>query len=186
MDIVEESDEKDKNENKIQNENKILLCACKKYTESQKNGIIIIDTNSIGEKKELYYILHDTDDFEVSCFCPLKIKKDNKMQITNYFLAGGLDEEKKQGMIKLYKVQYNGKETNDKIKIEFLQEIGIETNEKNENFNSNIECMMQSQSDGKIYISSSDGNLTLFSGPNLDYYIEENQIFEELIRQLSD
>ena len=186
MDILEEVDENNESDNKNKKENQILLCACKKYNDSQKNGIIIIDINSIGEKEKLYYITHNTDYFEVSCFCPLKIKKDNKMQITNYFLAGGLDEEKKQGMIKLYKVQYNGKETNDKIKIEFLQEIQIETNEKFEGFNSNIECMMQRQNDGKIFISSSDGNLNLFSEPNLDYYLEENQIFEELMRQLSD
>jgi len=180
MNILEEPDEKDKYDNKNQKENTILLCACKKYTDSQKNGIIIIDTNSIGEKKKLHYIFHYTDDFEVSCFCPLKIKINNKMKITNYFLAGGLDEDKKQGMIKLYKVQYNEKEKNDKINIEFLQDIVIERNEKFTGFNSNIECMMQCQSDGKIYISSSDGNLNLFSEPILDYYLEENQIFEEL------
>ena len=185
MNILEEPDEKDKSDNINQKENTILLCACKKYTDSQKNGIIIIDTNSIGEKKKLHYIFHYTDDFEVSCFCPLKIKINNKMKITNYFLAGGLDEDKKQGMIKLYKVQYNEKEKNDKINIEFLQDIVIERNEKFTGFNSNIECMMQCQSDGKIYISSSDGNLNLFSEPILDYYLEENQIFEELTRQIS-
>ena len=143
----------------------------------------IIDTNNIKEEEELYYIPYDTFDFEVSCFCPLKIKKDNKMQITNYFLAGGLDEEKRQGMIKLYKVKYNGREKNDKIKIEYLQEIIIKINKEFEGFNSNIECIMQCQKDGKILISSSDGNLNLFSEPNLDYYLEENQIFEDLIRQ---
>ena len=181
IDVLEEED-KDRNENKNQKENKILLCACKKYIETQKNGILIIDTNSIGEKKNLYYTFHDSDDFEVSCFCPLKIKKHNKMQKTNYFLAGGLDESKKEGMIKLYRVQYNEKEGRDKIEIECLQEIVIEANENFKGFNSNIECMMQRQSDGKIYISSSDGYLTLFSEPNLDYYLEECQILEELIR----
>jgi len=180
MDIVEEGDEKDKNDNKNQKEIKILLCACKKYIHSQKNGIMIIDTNSIGEEKILNKNkdFYETDDFEVCCFCPLKIKKDKKMQKTNYFLAGGLDGEKRQGMIKLYRVQYNEKK--DKIMIEFLQDIEIETNDKFTGFNSNIECMMQHQSDGKIYVSSSDGNLNLFSDPNLDYYLEEKQMFEEL------
>ena len=186
MDILEEVDENDKNDNKDQKENTLLLCACKKYNDSQKNGIIIIDTNSIEENNNLYYIIYETDDFEVSCFCPLKIKKDNSMQITNYFLAGGLDGEKKQGIIKLYKVQYNEKEKTDKIKIEFLQDIEIETKDKFEGFNSNIECMIQRQSDGKIFISSSDGNLSLFSEPNLDYYLEESQLFEELITQIND
>jgi hypothetical protein len=138
----------------------------------------------LGDALLVYPVFKDeTDDFEVSCFCPLKIKKDNKMQITNYFLAGGLDEEKRQGMIKLYKVKYNGREKNDKIKIEYLQEIIIKINKEFEGFNSNIECIMQCQKDGKILISSSDGNLNLFSEPNLDYYLEENQIFEDLIRQ---
>ena len=180
MDIVEEGDEKDKNDNKNQKEIKILFCACKKYIHSQKNGIMLIDTNSIGEEKILNKSkdFYETDDFEVCCFCPLKIKKDKKMQKTNYFLAGGLDGEKRQGMIKLYRVQYNEKK--DKIMIEFLQDIEIETNDKFTGFNSNIECMMQHQSDGKIYVSSSDGNLNLFSDPNLDYYLEEKQMFEEL------
>ena len=174
MDIIEEED-------KNQKENKLLLCACKKYTDSQKNQIIIIDTNNIKEEEELYYIPYDTFDFEVSCFCPLKIQKDNKIH-TNYFLAGGLDKEKKQGMIKLYRVQ--SKEEN-KIEIEFLQDIVLETNDKFTGFNSNIECMIQRQSDGKILVSSSDGNLTQFSEPNLDYYLEENQILEELIKKFS-
>ena len=115
----------------------------------------------------------------------MKIQKDFKMKATNYFLAGGLDEEKRQGMIKLYRVQYNEEKEKDKIKIEFLQDIVIETNDKFTGFNSNIECMMQRQSDGKIFVSSLDGNLTLFSEPNLDYYLDENQIIEELRIQFS-
>jgi len=178
MDISEEDDENQK-------ENQILLCACKKYTDSQKNGILIIDTNNIKEKEKLYYTFCDTYDFEVSSICPLKILKDNRIQTTNYFLAGGLDKEKRQGMIKLYKIQYNEKDKKDKIKIEELQDIVIENNDSFTGFNSNIECMMQCQSDGKIYVSSSDGNLTLFSEPNLDYYLEENQILEELKNKFS-
>ena len=204
-----EEDNKTNNKKK----NKLLLCACKKYKDSQKNGIIIIDTN-INEEEELYYIFHDTDDFEVCCFCPLKIKKDNKMITTNYFLAGGLEEEKKQGIIKLYRVHYNENEEDDKINVEYLQDIVVETNNKFEGinsnienqeddkikidnlqdivvnnkfegFNSNIECIMQRKSDGKIYVSSSDGNLSLFSEPNLDYYLEEGHMLEELSIQLS-
>jgi len=172
MNVVEEGDQKDK-ENK--RDKKLLLCACKKYNESQNNGILIIDTNNIGENQKLFYIFLSTDDFEVNCFCPLKIKKDNELLITNYFLVGGLDKEKRQGMIKLYKVQYNEK-SNDKINVEYLQDIIIEADEKFKGFDKNIICMMQCQSSGKILISSSDGNLYLFSRPNLDYYIEEYQI----------
>ena len=170
MDVIEEEeDEKDKKTN-----NKLLLCACKKYIESQNNGILIMDTK-IGEKQKLFYAFYDTDDFEVNCFCPLKIKKNNELIITNYFLAGGLEEEKRQGMIKLYKVEYNEK-GNDKINIEYLQDIIIEAKDNFKGFDKNIICMTQCQSNGKILVSSSDGNLYLFSEPNLDYYLEENLI----------
>jgi hypothetical protein len=169
MDVVGEEDEKDK-----KNNNKLLLCACKKYIESQNNGILIMDTK-IGEKQKLFYAFYDTDDFEVNCFCPLKIKKNSELVTTNYFLAGGLEKEKRQGMIKLYKVQYNEK-GNDKINIEYLQDIIIEDNVKFTGYDKNIICMAQSQNNGKILISSSDGNIYLFSEPNLDYYIEENLI----------
>ena len=169
MDVIEEGDEKDKKNNR-----KLLLCACKKYIESQNNGILIMDTN-IGEKQKLFYVFYDTDDFEVNCFCPLKIKKNSELIITNYFLAGGLERDKRQGMIKLYKVEYNEK-GNDKINIEYLQDIIIETNDEFKGFDNNIICMNQSQNNGKILVSSSDGNLYLFSDPNLDYYLEENLI----------
>ena len=161
------------------NKNKqLILCACKKYKESQKNGIVIIDTN-IGEKKRFIYTFNDTHVFEVSCFCPLSIKKENKMIPTNYFLAGGLEKEKKQGAIKLYKVRYYEK-NNDKIKFEFLQDIEIETNDKFQGFNGDIICMLQSRSNGKIFISSSDGKLELFSEPNLDYYLKEDQTLQKI------
>ena len=78
-------------------------------------------------------------------------------------------------MIKLYKVEYNEK-GNDKINIEYLQDIIIETNDEFKGFDNNIICINQNQSNGKILISSSDGNLYLFSEPNLDYYLEENLI----------
>ena len=177
MDVVGEEDEKEKDKDTENKKgNKILLCACKKYTESQNNGILIIDTNfsKIGEKEKIFYVFYGTDDFEVNCFCPLKIKNNNEL-VTNYFLAGGLEKEKKQGMIKLYQVQFNEK-GNDRINIEYLQDIIIEDNENNKGFDKNIICMKQCQSNGKILISLSDGNLYLFSKPNLDYYIEEYQL----------
>ena len=169
MDILQENN----NNNK-----QLVLFACKKYTESQKNGIVIIDTN-IGEKMRLINTFNETNDFEVSCFCPLRIKKDNTMIPTNYFLAGGFEKEKGHSVIKLYKVQYNEK-SKDKIKIEFLQDVEIETNDEFQGFNEDIVCMMQSHSNGKIFISSSDGQLALFSEPNLAYIIE-NQTLQKII-----
>ena len=158
----------------------LILCACKKYTDSQKNGIVIIDTSIVGEEKRLINTFNETNDFEVSCFCPLSIKKDNKMIPTNYFLAGGLEEEKRRGVIKLYEVHYY-EESDDKIKFEFLQDVEIETNDEFQRFNGNITCMMQSHRNGKIFISSSDGKLDLFSEPSLAYYLEEKQILQNII-----
>ena len=69
-------------------------------------------------------------------------------------------------MIKLYKVKFNEK-GNDKINIEYLQD-NIKDNENIKGFDNNIICMIQYKSNGKMLISSSDGNLYLFSEPNLD------------------
>ena len=81
-------------------------------------------------------------------------------------------------MAKLYKVHYYEK-SDDKIKLEFLQDIEIETNDEFQGFNGDIVCMMQSQYNGKIFISSSDGQLALFSEPNLAY-LKENQELKKL------
>ena len=57
----------------IENQNdKILLCACKKYIKRQKNGIFLINLNFIYKNTyETTFI--DTEDFEVHCFSNLNI-----------------------------------------------------------------------------------------------------------------
>ena len=50
--------------------NKLLLCACKKYKESQKNRILLlkIELNMINQISKIFY---DTGTFEVYCFCEI-------------------------------------------------------------------------------------------------------------------
>ena len=117
---------------KLENNKEILLCACKKYLKNEENGIVIIDPETIG-KNEIYSSFFDTKDFEVSCFCPITKKDNSKILSTNYFLVGGFDSERREGMIKLYKV-INTSDKSDKFScaLEFLQDIVIEkTNDFN-------------------------------------------------------
>ena len=146
----------------LEKENKkVLLCACKKYTKKQKNGILIIDTEI--ENKEKYV---DLDSFEINCLCQIKIKGKN----TNYFLIGGLDTEKREGMIKLCKLIY----INNEFNIEILEDVFI-SNEKNfEGFKSSINNIIQSKDNGKILVSCRDGKVFSFSEPNINYYLKDD------------
>ena len=118
---------KNKKNMKIRNKT-ILLCACKKYIKTQKNGILLL----IGfEEKiknfDITTYFFETGTFEVYCFCPIlifdtyNILKKN-ITNTNYFLAAGFEKKKYKGIIKLFKVIYS----NEKFdKIEFIQDIEI-------------------------------------------------------------
>ena len=118
-----------------------LLCACKKYKKSQKNGILVINLGKDNEYKREFY---NSEDFEVFCFCPLytiiennsKGNNHKKMKTptysTNYFLVGGFEVDKKRGAIKLFKLNIEDKDDNkdyklddkkDKLIIEFVQDI---------------------------------------------------------------
>ena len=171
------------------NKNHILLCACKKYTKKQKNGILLINFKDILNNINFDKFFYDTKNFEVYCFCwLLKIKKDNKVNILNnnsaksefskYFLVGGFNKDKNQGLIKLYKLVYTD-EFND-IKSEYIHDINI-MNSLNKNFkgfNGPISSIIQSNIDGNILITCWDGNVYLFSGENLiNFY--ENEEYED-------
>ena len=167
--------------------NKILLCACKKYYKNQKNVILLVklginNNNVIKIDKEFY----NTRNFEVYCFCPIFKVKDNYIfqekrnkyliKVTEFILVGGFDIEKKQGIIKLYKIIYN--EELELIKLEYILDIYTEKYESlnnNENlqnfkgFKGPITCITQSINYEKILISCSDGNIYLFSEPELEY-----------------
>ena len=150
---------------------KMLLCACKKYIQGQKNGIMAIDTE-IKKTENLKYIFHPIDNFEVNCFCQIKISKEDKMIKTNYFFVGGFDEDKREGIIKLYEINYIDEKHFDII---FLEDIEIEIKSKLcKFFNGSINCIFQNNN-GKLLVSCLDGNLYAFSQPNIKYYLEEEE-----------
>jgi len=57
-------------DSEINKDNKILLCACKKYNSQQQNGILLINLE-INDDLKLEKFFYDTNDFEVNCFCQI-------------------------------------------------------------------------------------------------------------------
>ena len=174
--------------------NIILLCACKKYLRGQKNGILLIKLEIINNNitkidKEFY----DTRNYEVFCFCQIfkvkdhfifeeKIKKDH-INVSEFILVGGFDQEKQQGILKLFKIIYN--EKLDSIKLEYILDI---CPEKYVKFNSEyqlkafngfrgpITCIEQSINSETILISCSDGNIYLFRKPEIELLEKINKL----------
>jgi len=149
-------------DNKIDENNKILLCALK-----------------------IQKIFYDTKDFEVNCFCQICnvennnaigediTQKDNiNIYKTEFVLVGGFDREKGEGVIKLYKIIKNN-ETNCE-KLEFLQDIEFEINDNFNGFRNSISCITQSNITGNIIVTSWDGNTYLLNSPNIDFYLKKN------------
>ena len=158
--------------------NKILLCACKKYSEGQKNGILLINLQLLETDIKKNTFFYDTGDFEVYCFCPILIinyseiiKNDFIYKETKYVLVGGYDSKKQKGSIKLFKLIFD----NDSYKneIEFLQDIDDEYTQ----FNGPVTCIKQEKYslDKNILVTSWDGSISLFSGPNIDYYLKMDE-----------
>ena len=171
---------------KIKN-NKVLLVACKRYRKGQKNGILLINPNS-GDSRRINNEFYDTDNYEVYCFCQLYLVKNNnnnyniineeykkKIEIkgTDYFFVGGFDLDKRIGIIKLFKIDYDEKIYNTKI--EFIQEIILDEEESNfEDFDGPISSINQSKISGHIIVTCYNGNVYLFTPPDIDYYLEDN------------
>ena len=157
----------------IEKENKkILLCACKKYLQTQKNGILLINPDYI-EKKDISEKFIPTDEFEVNCFCQINFIGNKGIIKSNYFFAGGFDNEKREGLIKLYRVVFKKEK---EIDIEFLEDIYFDGNDKvTEGFEGTINCIVQSTNNGKILVSCWDKKIYAFSKPNIDYYLEEEE-----------
>ena len=88
--------------------NRILLFAYKKYIKNQKNGILLVyNMNNIFERKKVDSYFYNTNNFEPYCICPLLINESKyiledsvKIKESGYFLVGGFDKRRKQGMIK--------------------------------------------------------------------------------------
>ena len=163
--------------------NKILLCACKKYIKAQKNGILLIsdlkniDKSNYDIKRNIKF--YNTKGFEVHCFCQISIIVEenlltvSKTKKTNYFFVGGFDTKKYRGGIKLYKIKKNNEEI---IEIEKIQDIVLkneyEFKNKNNLFKGPISCIKQSKNDIKILIITCwDGNVYLFKNPNIEKFI---------------
>ena len=162
----------------IENESnkKLLLCACTKYVENQKNGILLIKIQFDDREEEKTLDIFYETTFEVHCFCPIFFfendnhileKKNKKLIYTKFFFVCGYDKNKKEGLIKLYKYNYNEKDF-DKTEIEYIKDIEIENENKKIIFKGPINCMIQSQKTGKIILTSLDGNVYLFSSPNIN------------------
>ena len=97
------------NDEKWDIKNRILLFACKKYIKGQKNGILLLyNMDNLSQWKKIDSYFYNTDNFEPYCICPLLINESkyvleasaNEKKV-DYFLVGGFDIKRKQGMIKL-------------------------------------------------------------------------------------
>ena len=164
------------------NNHKILLCACKKYNIEQENGILLVNININNRTEKFFHSFYNTDYFEVNCFCPiLDVKNNNslddditkeeniKINKTNYFLVGGFDVDKGEGIIKLYEIIYSEKFNETSIK--YIQDIIIPKNDNFEGFNNSISGITQSKITGNILVTCLDGNVYLFKPPNIDFYL---------------
>ena len=152
----------------IDERNKILLCACKKYFPNQRNGILLI--NPQIDNRDIINPFYDTDQFEVYNFCQIYLN--NNKSYSNYFLVGGFDVQKREGMLKLYKLVCNEKIYEAKIK--YILDIQIEKKGNFKGFERPINCIIQSKKNGNIIASSWDGNIFLFTHPNLNFFLFNN------------
>ena len=148
----------------------IILASCKKYTSYQKNGIFLYEINKINNEK-----FYDTDSFEVTCICPIDYYNNNNLNDNDiiikekFILVAGFNTEIREGKIQLYKLKYNEKDSF--YFIEYLQDIEFLDNEEFSGFDMSISCIHQTNLDGRLLIGSLDGNIYLFTKPNLDFYL---------------
>ena len=158
---------------------KVLLCACKKYLGSQKNGILSINIKDSNINNPFF---KDTKNFEVYCFCPIikninqNILNSNEVKIerTDYFLVGGFDLKRKKGLIKLFKINY-GKD-NEFDNIEFIEDLfqPIDSNNKHSKnvFKKPISCIIQTNIDNKILATCWDGKIYSLTEQKIGKYLE--------------
>jgi hypothetical protein len=106
----------------LANHNKILVCACQKYTSKQKNGILLINPN-LEENQDIIHPFYETDNYEIHCFQQIYYKKDDKYVLSQYFFVGGFDQDKRVGILKLYRF-INGPKTCN-TEIEYIMDISL-------------------------------------------------------------
>ena len=164
----------------IKAKNRILLCACTKYIDNQKNGIYLANPQ-MEDNKLVNNPFYDTGNFEVFCFCPILIinphneceenGKQKEIIDTDYFFVGGFNKDKSEGEIKLFKVIYSEKAYNNKI--EFVQNIEFERNKDFNGFEGAISCIIQIKkgTNGNLLVTCYNGKVYLLTKPNLDYYM---------------
>jgi len=170
-------------------ENRILLLACKKYFKSQKNGIFAIynmndlleSQNNISDYEKADSYFYNTDNFDPYCICPLSIIESKNIleasvetKETNYFLVGGFNKERKEGMIKLYKIIYQIDDKNLskllEFSIEYIQDYKI-IHKDFEGFKGPISCITQSKKDGDLLITCWDGKIYLVYNSEIGFYL---------------
>lgn len=166
----------EKNKEKAEKESNLnlLFVACKKYKKNQKNGILLI---KIDRKNEAFSnIFYNTKNFEVFCFCHILnviqtgyiFKNDVEIHDTDYILIGGFDKAKGKGIMKLFKLLID--ENNFlNTKLEYIQDIEMKY-KNNESFKGPISSICQSKKKGNLLISCWDGNIYLFTPPNIEYF----------------
>ena len=140
---------------------KILLCACKSYKSGDINGILIVilDINKSNFKIQE---LINTEDFEINCFCTII---ENKEKHFEYFLTGGLEKNKRRRTVKLYKIIYNNIFNEDiKVEIEYVQDA--------------IEQFDKINFDGKIYkIIKTNDNENNTNNTNIIIHCKNGSIY---------
>ena len=168
------------------NENNLLLCACKKYLKNQKNGILLINLNKINENDKINNNIkfYNTDFFEVHCFYQLSIIKEftitnpeSSYKKINYFLVGGFDTKRKKGIIKLYKIN---KRKDEIYEIEKVQDIILKNNNEFKGFKGAISCieLQKNKIKGNLLITCWDGNVYSFLYPDGKkfYFLNDSKI----------
>ena len=146
-------------------DDKIIICACKKYSNNQNNGILLVNAN-IYDNEEIFDPFYETNSYEPNCFSEILYKYNNKEYKTNYFLEGGFDNLKGESQIKLYKINYEYNIYNTTI--EFISNIIFDNLNV---FNCKINSIIRLKEEGNLIISFSNGNISLFSSPNIKYFL---------------
>ena len=155
---------------------KFLLCAY--LSKSKKNGILIINLDilksnlDVKNEDENYLKFIETETFSVKCLCHIKeqnnkddenidLNKSNSffnnntnMENKENIIAGGLDEDKQDGIIKLYTIIYNDTLLN--VECTCLQDINLPPS--SEGYKYAVNNIIQLKGNGKFVIGASQGN----------------------------